>query len=64
MKNSITACPENISSGAKFIWDDVTKAIQQAEELGGVDSIQDYMDLMKGLRLEIEARIEAAAKNL
>jgi len=64
MKNSITACPENISSGAKFIWEDTTKAIQQAEELGGVESIQDYIDLMKGLRLEIETRIAAAAKNL
>lgn len=52
-----------LSRAAKGILDDVKKAMQQADELGGADDSDEYADLMQAIADEALKRKKAALAN-
>jgi len=47
-----------------LIYNNVMEAMQEAEELGGVENLGDYIQLMKDIQNECQERIEAALSNI
>ena len=46
-----------------LIYNNVMEAMQEAEELGGVENLRDYIQLMMDISNECQERIEAALSN-
>ena len=43
-----------------FVYNNVMEAMQEAEELGGVDNLVEYVQLMRDIQNECQERIEVA----
>jgi len=52
-----------LSAEAEEIFDKVIWELQNAEEMGGVEDDQDYLNLMEKIKTECEARIATCLAN-
>ena len=63
MTNALTMQTGWFMSRAKEVYKNVLEAMQDAEELGGVEG-QDYLDLMEAIRYEAVKRFNNCADNM
>lgn len=52
-----------LSPSARLVLGYVTDAMQNAEEMGGVEDTDDYLNLMASIKFECDRRIDAAKTN-